>query len=395
MVRIYLDYAAATPVAPEVLRTMQPYFLEKFGNPGSLHSFGQAAQAAVDRARETIARALGAQFRKIIFTGSATEANNLALRGATAAGMKRVIVSAVEHESVLETARSLKKAGVEVVELPVDKDGVVKLPALGKALIAGPALISILYANNETGTIQPIAKISKMVHAAGGILHTDAVQALQFLDCRGDTLGADLMTVSGHKIYGPKGVGALYVRGKGPGSRAKNHAHPTPYSLSPIIAGGGQEFGLRSGTENVPLIVGLAAAVEYIEKDKAKYARQIAAMKEQIVRGIKKIYPRAQLNGGKNSLPHIANVWIPGVLAQDLLIQLDLAGIAVSAGSACTARSSQPSHVLRAMGLSESRAKQSIRVSLGRPTTNAEATKLLKVLSSLRRQKAGNNFPSH
>lgn len=394
---MYFDYAASTPVAPEVFRAMQPYFGEKFGNPGSLHSFGQSALAAVDRSRETIARALGAKFREVIFTGSATEANNLALRGVLQVREKnhsgsrpRLIISAVEHESILETARVLKKEGVEVIELPVDKNGVVKLDKLAAALAGGsaqagapalggqPTLVSIMYANNETGTVQAVAKISKMVHVAGSLLHVDAAQAFQFLDCNVDTLGVDLLTLSAHKIYGPKGIGALYIRARD--SRVGNSGTS---ALDPIITGGGQEFGLRSGTENVPLIAGFAAAVEYIEKDKDKQTRRIAAMKEKLVQGIKKILPRAQLNGGKEVLPNIVNVWIPGVAAQDLLIRLDLAGIAISAGSACTARSSQPSHVLRAMGLSEARAKESVRISLGRPTTTGEITKLLKVLRSL------------
>lgn len=366
---LYLDYAASTPVAPEVFRAMRPYFSDKFGNPGSLHSFGQEALAAVDRSRETIAGALGAKFREIVFAGSATEANNLALRGAVASGISRLMVSAVEHESVLETARALKKEGVEVTELPVDKNGVVKLPALAEALHGRPALVSVMCANNETGAIQPIAKISKMVRGAGSLFHTDAAQAFQFLNCNVEVLGVDLLTLSGHKIYGPKGVGALYVRAK--------------TKIGPILTGGGQEFGLRSGTENTPLIAGFAAAVEYIEKDKEKHARRIAVMREQLLRGLKKIYPRAQLNGGKDYLPNIMNVWLPGKEAEDMLIRLDLAGIAISAGSACSARSSQPSRVLRAMGFPDARTKQSLRISLGRPTAQAEIARFLEVLHSL------------
>lgn len=367
---LYFDYAASTPVDPRVLRAMRPYFSEKFGNPGSLHSFGQEAMAGVDRARESIAAALGARFREIIFTGSATEANNLALRGGAATGISRLIVSSIEHESILETARALKKAGIEVIELPVDKQGIVKLEALKTALKGGPGLVSIMYANNETGAVQPISKIAGIVHEAGGLLHTDAVQAFQFLDCNVEALGVDFLTLSGHKIYGPKGVGALYVR-KG-------------VKLKSLLAGGGQEFGLRSGTENVPLITGFAAAVQYIEEGKEKHARRIADLREQLVRGLKKIHPKVQLNGGKDGLglPHIVNFWLPGVSAQDLLIRLDLAGIAVSAGSACTARSSQPSHVLRAMGLGDKRARESLRISLGRLTKSGEVTRLLRLLNS-------------
>lgn len=371
--RLYFDYAASTPLDPRALRAMRPYFSGRFGNPGSLHSFGQEAMAAVDKARELLAAVLGAQFREIVFTGSATEANNLALRGAVAAGLRRVVVSAVEHESVLETARALKNHGVEAVELPVDGRGIVKLAALAAALKAGPALVSVMYANNETGTVQPVAEVSALVRKAGGLLHTDAAQAFQFLDCRPSALGADLVTLSSHKIYGPKGIGALCVR--------------EGLKLAAATTGGGQEFGLRSGTENVPLIAGFAAAAQYIEEDKEKHARRIAALKEQFLHGVKKAWPRAQLNGpapgSKDALPHIANIWLPGVKAEDALIRLDLAGIAVSAGSACAARSSQPSHVLRAMGLPEKRAKESLRISFGRPTTAQEIRQLLKAFSSL------------
>jgi cysteine desulfurase len=396
MGRFYFDHAASTPVAPEVFGAMKPYFTdpEKSGNPGSLHSFGQEAMAAVDRSREIIAKVIDAKFREVVFTGSATEANNLALRGAVVRARPdaelqtpRVIVSAVEHESVLETARSLRQYGVEVVEIPVDREGIVKTDALSAALSNSTVIVSVMYANNETGAVQPIAKIAKIIRefreAAGPassptshypLFHVDAAQAFQFLDCRPAELGADLMTLSAHKIYGPKGVGALYV-GKQAGAPA------------PVLFGGGQEFGLRSGTENVPLIVGFAAAVEYIEKDKEKHAKRIAALKEQFVQGIKKIYPKAKINGPnspKDGLPHIANVWLPGRKAGDMLIRLDLAGIAVSAGSACAARSSQPSHVLSAMGFNDSRARESLRVSFGRSNTPMEVKKLLANLVKFR-----------
>jgi cysteine desulfurase len=288
----------------------------------------------------------------------------------------------------LETARALKRSGVEVVELPVDRQGAVKLGTLSAALKGKRALVSIMYANNETGAVQPIAKISKIVRERRGrdpypLFHTDAVQAFQFLDCNVDALGVDLLTLSAHKIYGPKGIGALYVRGGGQEIGRKIRKNLNPNTLNPITTGGGQEFGLRSGTENVPLIAGFAAAVEYIEKDKDKQARRIGAMKKDLFRGIKKIFPRAQLNGSKDCLPNIVNMRIPGTSAQDLLIQLDLAGIAISAGSACAARSSRPSHVLRAMGLSATRAKESVRISLGRQTTPGDVAQLLKTLRFL------------
>ena len=395
--RSYFDHAASTPVAPQVLRAMQPYFSEKFGNPGSLHSFGQEALAVVDKSREAVAAAIGARFRDIVFTGSATEANNLALKGAVRAfraargpssgAPVRIIVSAIEHESILETAAELEKENCEVVRLPVDRQGAVKLSALAASLNENAAIVSVMYANNETGAVQPIAKIAGIIRdfrksapARGPypLFHTDAAQALQFLDCNVERLGVDLMTLSGHKIYGPKGIGALYVRTPSAKLNLK------PYTLAPLLAGGGQEFGLRSGTENTAFIAAFAAAMLYIEEDKDKHARRIAGLKEAFLRGVKKTYPRALLNGPKGGLPHIANVWFPGYEAQDVLIRLDLAGIAVSAGSACAARSSKPSHVLEAMDLGGPRSRESIRFSFGRPTTGAEVKKLIKILAGLR-----------
>jgi cysteine desulfurase len=313
----------------------------------------------------------------------------------------------VEHESILDTARSIEieKDDVEVVVLPVDRQGIVKLDALQAALDERTVLVSIMYANNETGAIQPITKIAKAIadfraqlprpaaNAANGpypLFHTDAAQAFQFLDCRPSTLGVDLMTLSAHKIYGPKGVGALYV-GNDTGSGAKTHRpslsayklQATSYKLAPILSGGGQEFGLRSGTENVPLMVGFAAAVEYIEKDKEKHAKRIAMLKDQFVQGLRKIYPKAKLNSPKGALPHIANVRLPGRGAEDLLIRLDLAGMAVAAGSACAARSLQPSHVLRAMGYDQAGARENLRVSFGRTNTPAEVKKLLAAFKNI------------
>ncbi len=278
MRRIYLDHAAATPVSPAVLAAMQPYFGRKYGNPGSLHSFGQEAMAAVDAARAKIAQAIGAEFREVVFTASATEANNLALRSAVRQfkiknpklkARPKIIISAVEHESVLETAYDLENDGVEVVEIPVDRKGVVDLKALEKELDARTVLVSVMYVNNEIGSVQPIAEISEAIkkwkRAAGNpktaypLLHTDAAQAPAYFNCDVARLGADLMTLSSQKINGPKGVGALYI---GP---------IRPIGLiGPMVTGGGQEHGLRSGTENVPGIVGFATAMEAARRNAAK-----------------------------------------------------------------------------------------------------------------------------
>ena len=427
MRRIYLDYAASTPVDPHVARAMQPYFTEKFGNPGSLHSFGQEAIAAVDLARERIAKAIDANFRELIFTGSATEANNLALRGAIkafrfqllgfsdkeASHLKansyklkpRVIISAIEHESVLETARDLAQEGVEVVYLPVNREGFVDLKELERALTPETVLVSIMYANNEVGTIQPIYEISRIIRDCRNskfqipndksisnsqkiidskfsilysphypLLHTDAVQAFQFLDCNVGELGIDLMTLSAHKIYGPKGVGALYAR---------QGLLTTPYSLLPIITGGNQEFGLRSGTENVPLIAGFAESVELAVAYRKKETKRVGILRDALWRGLKKIMPHAEWNGGAPVLPNILNVHFPGRSAEEFLTRLDMAGIAASSGSACRARSLTPSYVLRAMGQSETRVKESTRFSLGRPTTKKDIDNALGVIKNI------------
>lgn len=409
MKRIYLDYAATTPVDPAVLDATLPWFAESsparhasrlagvagWGNPGSLHYFGQQAMAAVDESRERIAGAIGADFREIIFTGSATEANNLALRGAIGKYISgnrprisgnqrpRLIVSAIEHESVLETAKDLERDGIEAIYLPVDKNGIVDLKKLKSALNEWTILVSVMCANNEIGTIQPIAEIAKIIKAfrvegsGRPPFHTDAVQAFQYLDCGADKFGVDLMTLSAHKIYGPKGIGALYIR----------HPSTDNRKLSPIITGGGQEFGLRSGTENVPAIVGFAEAVELAVKNRDKEFKRIAELRNHFWEGLKKIYPKAQLNIGGNQLldqrpsavlPNILNVYFPGHEAQDLLTKFDLAGIAASSGSACSARSIKPSHVLKALGYPEKRIRNSIRFSLGRPTTKAEIDEALK-----------------
>lgn len=426
--RIYLDYAASTPIAPEVEQAMRPYFLKKFGNAGSLHSFGQEALAAVDNARETIAKAINANFREVIFTGSATEANNLALRGALR-GVKgqgsrvkrpRIIVSAIEHESVLETARDLssrggsalggEQDGVEVVIIPVDRNGIINLKKLKSALNERTILVSVMYANNEIGTIQPISEIAKIIsdfrkglgfrveglekgkkltpnpYALYPLFHTDAVQAFQSLDCNVGDLGVDMMTLSAHKIYGPKGIGALYVRqvtSDKQNGKTNSMSH-VAFSISPIITGGNQEFGLRSGTENVPLIVGFAKAVELASANRNSEFQRIKKLKDYFWQGLKKIYPRAERNSDlERSLPNILNIYFPSHEAQYVLTKFDLAGIAVSAGSACSARSIEPSYVIKALGYSDERAKHSIRFSFGRPTTKKDIDSAIGVIRKL------------
>ncbi|MBU6500382.1 MAG: cysteine desulfurase [Patescibacteria group bacterium] len=386
--RLYFDYAASTPVDPRVLEAMQPYFRDIFGNPGSLHSFGQEALSAVDASRETIAKAIGAEFREIIFTGSATEANNLALRGAIRVVRNniknpKIIISCIEHESVLETAQDLEKDGAEVVRLPVDKRGIVDPADLARELNERTALVSIMYANNEIGAVNNIERLSRTVSDFRNdkfypLLHTDAAQALQFLDCGVEKLGIDLMTLSAHKIYGPKGVGALYIRN---GS-----------VLAPILTGGGQEFGWRSGTENVPAIVGFSKAVELIGVGarlpvgrRELESKRILELRDYFWDELKKICSQAEINGPENSadkLPNIINVYFPGRKAEDLLAEFDLAGLAVSAGSACRSRAVDSSYVIEALGYPKERARQSIRFSLGGPTTKVEVDNALTVIKN-------------
>ncbi len=432
MKKIYFDYAATTPIDKEAIKAMAPYLGEKFGNPGSLHYFGQEALAAVDASRETIAEIIGADFNEIIFTGSATEANNLALRGivkaarnfsldsdsnlapfnaflaaplkrrrfasaqkATSLGSSsimrskhladfqfRIIVSSIEHESIFDTCRDLEKNGVEIVYLPVDKSGFLDLKKLKESLNERTILVSIMCANNEIGTIQPITEISKIIKAFKTerlmfsytlypVFHTDAVQSFQFLDCNVNNLGVDLMTLSAHKIYGPKGIGALYV------------ANKVQHILNPIITGGGQEFNLRSGTENVASIVGFGKAVELSVKNRAKETERIGDLTDYFRREIKKIHPQLEINGENPKLPNILNVNFPGQNAQDLLIKLDINGIAVSSGSACSARALKPSYVLKAIGLADNKIKNSLRFSLGKPTTKKEIDFALKIIKKL------------
>ncbi|MBI5732815.1 cysteine desulfurase [Candidatus Jorgensenbacteria bacterium] len=389
---IYLDYAASTPVDPEVMSAMMPYFMEKYGNPSSLHSFGQEAIAAIDKSRETIARAIGADFEEVIFTGSATEANNLALRGAIKAFRRnnksfspRIIVSAIEHESVLETAKDLEHSGVEVVYLPVDRNGFVSANDLRDALNERTVLVSIMYANNEIGIVEPISvigeeirkwKIKNIKNKDYGfpLLHTDAVQAFQFLDCDVRRIGVDLMTLSAHKIYGPKGIGALYM---------KRQNRDKPKFLEAAITGGGQEFGLRSGTENVASIIGFAKAIELVLKIRSDESKRLKSLTDYFLEELKQICPGVGLNDAEPRLPNILSIYLPQNLAHDLLIKFDKVKVAISSGSACTTRSPEPSHVLTACGFSKSRALETCRISFGRYTTKPDLVKVLEEFREL------------
>lgn len=388
----YLDYAAATPVDPRVLRAMRPYFSEKFGNPGSLHLAGAVALKALDEARARLAQVTGTEFRDVAFTASATEANNLALRGVVRAAvfenqnsfLPRIIVSAVEHDSVLETARDMERAGeIELAVIPVDTRGVVDIKKLESVLDERTVLVSVMYVNNEVGTLQPISEIAAIVRnfrsrhtqmanskwpdhspfANGSLplLHTDAAQAFLYYSCNVKELGADLMTLSSQKIYGPKGAGALV------GKLDKIH---------PLITGGGQEFGLRAGTENIPAIVGFAAAATFTESERNENVRKAAKTKDIFVRELRRSLRGIEENTPKGSVaaPHIANIAFPkGISSEDLLVLFDREGIAASPGAACSARALALSHVLRAIGMPDERIRRSIRFSFGSALTPGPA----------------------
>jgi len=384
MDKIYLDYAAATPMAEEVYRAMEPYYRENFGNAGSLHSFGQHANAAIDNSRESIAKELGVDFGEIIFTSSATEANNYILRGAVV-GFKpknektRVVISSIEHESIFETAEDLEKWGVEVIKVPVSREGIIDTSKLKDSIDENTAIVSIIFASNVVGTIEPIKEIAEAVKKfrkkSGSeypLFHTDAVQALQFIKLNAKDLGVDAITLSAQKIYGPKGVGALAIKKE------------WLSKVASLVTGGTQEFGYRAGTPNTPGIVGFGKAVELVSKNRENESKRIAKLRDKLWEGIKKIMPNAEINGSEtNRLPNNLHVSFPGNDNQDLLIKLDQAGIAVSIGSACSIRSRQASRVVMELGIGEERATNSIRFTLGRNTTEEEIKETLKRISNL------------
>lgn len=364
MKSIYLDYAATTPLDPVVLKAMTPYLTTEYGNPGSMHSFGQRASAAIFNARQAIAEAIGVHYSEIIFTGSATEANNLILKSFPKSS---VVISSIEHDSVFKSAP-------KAVQIPVSKSGFVNLIELEKSINSATALVSIIYANNETGVIQDIERISKIIKKKNPntLFHVDAVQAFQYLNCKPKELGVDFMTISAHKIYGPKGIGLLYA------------SKSAQKKLIPIITGGGQENGLRSGTENTASIVGFAKAIELTEKNRELENKRISALRDYLWTEIKKVHPKAQLNGDINkTLPNILNFYFPNLSAEEALVAFDLAGIAISAGPACSSRSLDPSRTLLAMGSAPDRAKNSLRISLGKPTKKQDIDSIISEFKKL------------
>ncbi len=386
--RVYLDYAATTPVDPRVVRAMAPYFTDKFGNSMSLHSFGQEAKLALEKSREEVASLIGAKAEEIVFTSSATESNNLALKGiafaaeASARRKKRfisspnkqkgkhIIISPIEHPCIMEASKWLAEQGFSITKLPVNKYGQVDPKDIKKAIKKETILVSVLHASNEIGTIQPVAAIGKICREKGVYFHTDATQSFGKIPIDVNSMNIDLLSASAHKLYGPKGVGCLFVR-KGT-------------KMTPLLHGGGQEAGLRSSTVNVPGIVGFGKAVELAKKEMVKESKCLAGLRDRLINGILGEIEGAHLNGHpKKRLPNNANIWFEFVEGESMVIQLDMAGIAASTGSACSSAKLEPSHVLLAIGLRHEQAHGSLRFSLGRWTTEKEIDYLLKVLPGI------------
>jgi len=383
---IYLDHAATTAVDPEVFRAMKPYFIENFGNPASIHLAGQNSLKAVDEARHTVAEFLGCEDKEVIFTSGATESDNLAIRGILGELVNRgakkkdlhIITSFIEHPAILETCQYVAKQGYDVSYLPVGRKGIVSLDKLKKTIKNSTVLISIMYVSNEIGTIQPIQEIGEYLKKLNKgrvsnklpkiVFHTDAVQAALYLDCNVDKLGVDLMSLSGHKIYGPKGIGALYVRERTP--------------IKAIQIGGHQENNLRSGTLNVPGIVGIAKALELVVKERqTDKFEQIKKMRDDFMKTMKKSLDKVIINGNmEKRVPGNIHISFYGAEGESILMMLDEEGFAVSTGSACASGSLEPSHVLDAIGLGPEYSHGSVRITMGRYTTKDDLNKLAKVL---------------
>jgi len=359
---VYLDHAATTPIAPEVRETVAHAMAECWGNPSSLHLFGRKARDLLDEARVTVAHALGCLDAEVFFTSSGTEANNMAIFGAARVApphKRHLITTAIEHHAVLHACQRLQQDGWEVTYLPVDSKGMVDPDDVRRALRAETWLVSVMHANNEIGTLQPVGEIAAICREQGVWLHCDAVQTFGLLDMDVERLGVDMLSVSAHKLYGPKGVGALYIRGG--------------VKIAPLLVGGAQERELRAGTENVPAIAGFAKAVEL---SRARYStawQKIWQLRERLRARLQELVPDIQVNGHPQQChPGILSVTFARVSAESLLIALDRYGVAASAGAACSAGSIEPSHVLLALGMSETQAMSTIRLSLGRGNTPEE-----------------------
>ncbi len=385
--RIYLDYATTTPLDPQVLRAMKPYLSKIFGNPESLHTEGVRAAKSLKESRERVARLLEAHEDEIVFTSGGTESNNIAVLGLLAGIVKNaqgstnvikqhVITSVIEHPSVLETMRTLEQKGVSVTYVPVDKEGIIDLDFLTRSLRVETVVVSVMYANNEIGTIQPVRKISALLRESAKtipytldnrpLLHTDACQAPLYLLVNQNNLGADLISLDGHKMYGPKGVGALYIR--------------RGVKIAPLVHGGGQERGLRPGTVSVPLVVGFAEAFSIAAKRRAKETKRLAGLRDYFLREAQRMFPKATVNGSvTNRLANNVNLAFAGLDAEFAVLQLDALGIACSAKSACL-EGERDSYVIKSLGRGDGTEHSSLRFTLGRATTKQEIGQTLRAI---------------
>ena len=373
MERIYMDNAATTRVTQPVMEAMQPYFGEIYGNPMSVHSFGRESRKAVENARRQVAQALNAQPNEIYFTGCGTESDNWAVRGAAYANVKKgkhLITTQIEHHAILHTCEQLEKEGFEVTYLPVDEFGTVRMDALEKAIRPDTTLISVMAANNEIGTIQPIEEIARLAHAHGILFHTDAVQAIGSIAFDVKAMGIDMLSLSGHKFHAPKGVGALYIR--------------SGVKLQRLIYGGAQERTQRAGTENLASIVGLGKAIELATENIDRHNALLTAVRDRLIDRILEEIPYTRLNGHRTQrLPGNCNISFQFIEGESLLLSLDMKGIAASSGSACTSGSLDPSHVLLAIGLPHEIAHGSLRLSLSEENTIEQADAVVDALKEI------------
>ena len=370
MNQIYLDHSATTKLKKEVLDTMLPFLTEQYGNPSTIYTLGREAKKAMDIAREQVAKALNAKTNEIFFTGSGTESDNWAIKGIAYANKekgKHIIATNIEHHAVLHTCEFLEKEGFDITYVPVDNQGIVDLDELKKAIRPDTILISVMLANNEIGTIQPIKEISHIAKEHGIYLHTDAVQAVGNIPVDVEDLGVDLLSLSGHKIYGPKGVGVLYIK--------------SGTKISSFVHGGGQERGKRAGTENVANIVGIGSAIELATEDISQYSTHLQELRDMAIEGILKEIPHTRLNGHREKrLPGNVNISFEYIEGESILLMLDSKGIAASSGSACTSGSLDPSHVLLAIGLPHEIAHGSLRLTFGQENTKEDVKYLLETL---------------
>ena len=373
MRRVYLDHAATTPTRAEVVKAMLPYFTEAFGNPSSIYSCGQEAKTAVEEARVKVAELIGARSAEIVFASGGTEADNLAIKGSAYANEHKgnhIITTSIEHHAVLEVCKFLERRGFKITYLPADKYGLVDPDDIKKAITNRTILISVMHANNEVGTIEPLEQIGEIAREAGIYLHTDAVQTVGHIPVNVDQLNVDLLAMSGHKFYASKGVGVLYVR---KGTR-----------LASLVQGGEQEARRRAGTENVPAIVGLGKAAELARQEMGKEGERLTHLREKLIRGLQERIDQIHLNGHlTRRLPNNVHVSVDFVEGESMLLDLDLEGISASTGSACTSSDLEPSHVLLALGIPPEQAHCSLRFTFGRENTEADSERLLDVLPGI------------